>query len=187
MRRISTAAAATGLALLGPVGAANSAEADAPAAAVKVPSQLWNGTQGVDYCATPEGDSRANGAIITVWRCTGGASQKWYFDEFGRLVNNASGKCLTPAGHDVKTNGMNLTLWTCGHNAQYRVVPAGIRLSGTDKRRTPKGNNMANGGIPMVVDSRPRSGPGESNYGWLPMSRGRPVQAHRRVVAPAGR
>ncbi|GGW58808.1 hypothetical protein GCM10010503_39900 [Streptomyces lucensis JCM 4490] len=132
-----------GFALLGPGGIAHGA----PSSSYVSIANLSGGVGSSAYCATPQGDSTANGAIITLWRCTGGASQKWHKDSLGRLVNDASGKCLTPKGDAYSTNGAVLTLWTCSSTAasqRWDTTPP-ITHHYSDKALTPKGNNMTNG------------------------------------------
>ncbi|MFE2555801.1 ricin-type beta-trefoil lectin domain protein [Streptomyces sp. NPDC059352] len=46
----------------------------------------------------PQGNSTANGTIITVWSCTGSDLQKWHW-EGNLLVHDVSGKCMTPQGN----------------------------------------------------------------------------------------
>ncbi|WP_189979617.1 RICIN domain-containing protein [Streptomyces capoamus] len=141
MRRLLAGfSTAVGLALLGSGGVAHAAPSSSYVSIAN--------SSGSTYCATPQGDSTANGAIITLWHCTGGASQKWHKDSLGRLVNDASGKCLTPKGDAYSTDGTVLTLWTCNSTAasqRWDIEPPPITQYYSGKALTPKGNRMANG------------------------------------------
>ncbi|MGW1910094.1 RICIN domain-containing protein [Streptomyces sp. NPDC002076] len=97
-------------------------------------------------CATPQGDGTANGTIVTVWHCTGAESQRWAYID-GRLVNRASGKCLTPQGDAEGTDGAVLTLWTCNSSATSQLFgPDGNTITNRlGKAVTPKGNSLADG------------------------------------------
>ncbi|MET9512155.1 ricin-type beta-trefoil lectin domain protein [Streptomyces flavidovirens] len=68
-------------------------------------------SSGPNFCATPQGNSTANGTVITLWTCTSSDLQvfRWRGDA---LVHSVSGKCLTPRGNSLE-NGTVLTLWTC--------------------------------------------------------------------------
>nr|WP_239069456.1 MULTISPECIES: ricin-type beta-trefoil lectin domain protein [unclassified Streptomyces] len=100
-------------------------------------------------CATPEGNSTSNGAVITTWSCTGSNLQNWHWVE-GFIVHDVSGKCLTPRGNASGTNGAVLTLWTCDFNSLNNPQ----RFNGTNERTwtvtggkclTNKGGSLANG------------------------------------------
>lgn len=97
----------------------------------------------------PQGNSTANGTIITVWSCTGSDLQKWHW-EGNLLVHDVSGKCMTPQGNASGTNGAVLTLWTCNpysFPSPQRFYYEGDRIwtmHGT-KCITNKGNSLSNG------------------------------------------
>ncbi|WP_187282824.1 RICIN domain-containing protein [Streptomyces sp. MS191] len=99
-------------------------------------------------CATPEGNSTSNGAVITVWSCTGSNLQNWHWLN-QHIVHDVSGKCLTPRGNASATNGTVLTLWTCDWSDTSPQVFAGnsgrtwTQFGG--KCITNKGNSSANG------------------------------------------
>ncbi|MFE9024053.1 RICIN domain-containing protein [Streptomyces sp. NPDC007808] len=97
-------------------------------------------------CATPQGDGTANGTVVTVWHCTGAESQRWAYVN-GRLVNKASGKCLTPQGDAEGTDGAVLTLWTCNSSASSQLFgPDGATITNRlGKAVTPRGNSLADG------------------------------------------
>ncbi|MGA5069337.1 RICIN domain-containing protein [Streptomyces exfoliatus] len=79
-------------------------------------------------CATPQGNSTANGTIVTTWSCTGSNLQQWYWagPESQFLIHQASGKCLTPQGNASEVNGTVLTLWTCdfSYGSPQRFIEA---------------------------------------------------------------
>ncbi|MFE6039384.1 RICIN domain-containing protein [Streptomyces sp. NPDC056452] len=112
-------------------------------------STLDNGYYlGAPLCATPEGNSTANGAIITQWSCTGSDLQQWMQRSDNRIVHKSSGKCLTPSGDASGTNGAVLTLWTCNSSAASQLFVVGYSHTFTQhggKCITPKGNSWANG------------------------------------------
>jgi hypothetical protein len=67
------------------------------------------------------GASSANGTLIELWQCNGGANQQWKAQN-GQLVNPATGKCLDDPGSNT-ANGTQLDLWTCngGTNQQWHL------------------------------------------------------------------
>ncbi|MFC9269043.1 RICIN domain-containing protein [Streptomyces zhihengii] len=108
-----------------------------------------HGGQYKPICATPKGNSTANGTIITTWTCTGSALQDWYWNGYD-IVHSVSGKCLTPQGDASGKNGAVLTLWTCtGALSQGWINDrnAGARIFTLNggKCITPKGDSFANG------------------------------------------
>ncbi|MFF9852643.1 RICIN domain-containing protein [Streptomyces litmocidini] len=119
--------------------------ATSPAQAVGT-TKLYN----VGNCATPQGNSTANGTIVTTWTCTGSDLQKWHWAGLF-LVHDVSGKCLTPQGNASGTNGAVLTLWTCDFNntggSPQRFYDEGDRIwtMNGSKCITNKGNSLANG------------------------------------------
>lgn len=107
---------------------------------------LSNFTKPGFVCATPQGDGTADGTPVTVWHCTGAASQRWAY-RGNRIVNEASGKCLTPQGDAENTDGALLTLWTCNSAASSQLFfPAnGGTANEMGKGITPKGNSLVDG------------------------------------------
>ncbi|WP_256639859.1 RICIN domain-containing protein [Streptomyces murinus] len=107
---------------------------------------LSNFTKPGFVCATPQGDGTADGTPVTVWHCTGAASQRWAY-RGNRIVNEASGKCLTPQGDAENTDGALLTLWTCNSAASSQLFfPVnGGTANEMGKGITPKGNSLADG------------------------------------------
>ncbi|MEU9298838.1 RICIN domain-containing protein [Streptomyces sp. NPDC048266] len=119
-----------------------------PAQAVGT-SVLWN-TE--NKCATPEGNSTANGTVVTVWSCTGSSLQKWHWYDGTMLRHDVSGKCLTPKGNASGTNGAVLTLWDCNryltNNPQRfesNLEAERIWTRHGGKCITAKGNSLSNG------------------------------------------
>ncbi|MGW4383576.1 RICIN domain-containing protein [Kitasatospora sp. NPDC004531] len=141
MRRILAAiVTAAGLAVLAPAGPAHSA----------TPLYLANtSASSTAYCATPLGNSTENGAIVTLWQCVPGAAPQMWHWQGNQLVNDASGKCMTPQGDAYNTDGAVLTLWTCvpgSKSQQFGYDPTGwIANYYSGKALTPRGDQMANG------------------------------------------
>ncbi|MGW7056021.1 RICIN domain-containing protein [Streptomyces sp. NPDC054888] len=145
MKRVSSLVTAL-LAILS-VGLLNAA----PASAIEY-NQLSNGYYlGSTLCATPQGNSTANGTIVTTWSCTGHDLQQWTYRS-GWIYHEVSGKCLTPQGNASSTNGAVLTLWTCdwSYNSSQKFVvktayPMKVYTWYGGKCITNKGNSMASG------------------------------------------
>lgn len=103
-------------------------------------------------CATPQGNSTANGTVLTLWDCTGSWLQQFDYQAGAELVHRASGKCVTPRGNS-SANGTVLTLWDCtGSNVQdweigdYREYTRHRSTHWTSgKCVTNQGNSQANG------------------------------------------
>jgi hypothetical protein len=73
-------------------------------------------------CMDITGAKSANGTLIELWTCNGGANQQWQAQS-GELVNPATGKCLDDPGSNT-TNGTQLVLWTCNGGAnQHWTLP----------------------------------------------------------------
>ncbi|MFD9793634.1 RICIN domain-containing protein [Streptomyces sp. NPDC059070] len=105
---------------------------------------------GTAKCATPQGNSTANGTAITLWDCTGSDLQNWIW-RGDRIVHEASGKCLTPRGDRIYSDGAVLTLWPCtGAESQDFDQSAvdrfrNIKTSHSNKCLTNYGGNFGNG------------------------------------------
>ncbi|MFG2328340.1 RICIN domain-containing protein [Streptomyces sp. NPDC048604] len=144
MRKIIAGLTAMTAVLAVHVGAA------APASAAAAVGHLYG--PGYQMCATPKGNSTANGTIVTTWTCTGSYLQEWRWEN-NRIIHNASGKCLTPSGDNYATNGAVLTLWTCNPYAESQMFREYWRDMGeprakayySDKCITNKGDNLGNG------------------------------------------
>lgn len=119
-----------------------------PSAGREVDGWSWisNFNKPGSVCATPAGESTANGTVVTVYHCTGAASQRWAFVD-GRLVHKASGKCLTPRGDAEGTDGTVLTLWTCSPSALSQLFyrDGATITNRLGKAITPKGDSLADG------------------------------------------
>ena len=63
------------------------------------------------YCLDDRNNSSVNGAVVQVWRCTGGRNQVWQVMSDGIIRHN--GLCLDAAGGGT-TNGTKVDLWACG-------------------------------------------------------------------------
>lgn len=126
-------------------------------------------TAGTNFCAVPEGNSTANGTVITLWKCNSSDLRifRWRGDA---LVHSASGKCLTPRGNSLD-NGAVLTLWTCSgsyvqdfnqvHAARNTIRPK----YASDMCLTNYGGQQANG--VWVTLWRCASGvPNEQHWSW---------------------
>ncbi|MEU9651268.1 RICIN domain-containing protein [Streptomyces sp. NPDC048110] len=76
-----------------------------------------------DKCLEVAGNSKANGAVVQMYTCNGGANQKWRIDG-DALVNVSSGKCI-----DVKSSGTAdgtvIQQWTCNQTGaqQWEFTP----------------------------------------------------------------
>ncbi|MCB5170347.1 ricin-type beta-trefoil lectin domain protein [Streptomyces bambusae] len=123
-------------------------------------------------CATPLGNSTANGTVITLWTCNGHYLQQWHWNG-DKIVHMTSGKCLTPRG-DSYTNGTVLTLWPCtGADSQDWIeseagplprLHAVIRTQWhNDRCLTNKGGSFANGTWVTIWDCS-FGEPGEQNW-----------------------
>lgn len=105
---------------------------------------------GGQLCATPQGNSTANGTIVTTWGCTGSDLQQWTYRS-GWIYHEVSGKCLTPKGNASAENGTVLTLWTCDWSTTSpqkfvnAVSTARIYTQWGGKCITNKGGYMGNG------------------------------------------
>ncbi|MFJ3255980.1 RICIN domain-containing protein [Streptomyces sp. NPDC086771] len=119
-----------------------------PSAGREVDGWSWisNFNKPGSVCATPAGENTANGTVVTVYHCTGAASQRWAFVD-GRLVHKASGKCLTPRGDAEGTDGTVLTLWTCSPSALSQLFyrDGATITNRLGKAITPKGDSLADG------------------------------------------
>ncbi|MFE9346511.1 RICIN domain-containing protein [Streptomyces olivaceus] len=67
-----------------------------------------------DKCLEVGGQSKADGAVVQMYTCNGGANQKWRIDG-NALVNVNSGKCLD-VHQDGTADGTRIQQWTCKQN-----------------------------------------------------------------------
>lgn len=64
-------------------------------------------------CLDVKGQSTSNGAVVQQWSCTGGANQKWTYNQVTReLVGQQSGKCLD-VNQASTANGSRVVIWSC--------------------------------------------------------------------------
>ncbi len=142
IRAAATAAMLLGFSLPGISSAQASTMPGAPLFNV-TPSGAWK-------CATPTGNSTANGTRLTLWDCNGSDLQNWVW-RGDRIVHEVSGKCLTPEGDRIYSNGAVLTLWPCtGAESQDFDQSAvaehrNIKTSHSNKCLTNYGGNFGNG------------------------------------------
>ncbi|MFI1092692.1 ricin-type beta-trefoil lectin domain protein [Streptomyces sp. NPDC020917] len=79
-------------------------------------------------CVDADRDSGANGTVVQLWGCNGGASQAWTYTNGSLLLN---GKCLD-VGNQSTANGTPVALWECngGANQKWYAKPDGSLVSG---------------------------------------------------------
>jgi Ricin-type beta-trefoil lectin domain len=63
-----------------------------------------------------------NGTPVPLVTCTGAASQKWTYDGFSRLVNQASGRCLDADLGTIGHGGTKVQVWDCGSGTNQQWV-----------------------------------------------------------------
>ncbi|WP_326952414.1 non-reducing end alpha-L-arabinofuranosidase family hydrolase [Amycolatopsis sp. NBC_01286] len=75
---------------------------------------------GSDRCLDVSNASQADGALLQIYDCSGGANQQWTSTSGGQLTVYG-GKCLDVPGG--ATTGTRVQIWTChgGANQQWRV------------------------------------------------------------------
>ena len=81
---------------------------------VKAATVVYSGTirlTKMGYCLDDRNNSGVNGAVVQVWRCTGGPNQVWQVMSDGTIRHN--GLCLDAAGGGTK-NGTKVDLWAYG-------------------------------------------------------------------------
>jgi GH25 family lysozyme M1 (1,4-beta-N-acetylmuramidase) len=91
--------------------------------------QLVNTASG--RCLDDTGWGTANGTLVQMWACTGGADQHW-IPAAAAAMSGIPGKCLDDPGFST-ANGTRLDIWACsgGGNQRVTVEPDGsIHLSG---------------------------------------------------------
>lgn len=98
-------------------------------------------------CLDVKSNGTANGSLVDLWSCSGGANQQWKIEgAYGELYNPHSGKCLDDPGSS-STNGKQLDIWTCnGANNQNWLLPASPYESAVSNLCiNDAGNSSANG------------------------------------------
>jgi hypothetical protein len=101
-------------------------------------------------CMTAAGNGSADGTLVVVWQCNGGASQQWTAYSDGTLRIN--GKCLDTTGHSTAA-GAAVDLWACDGGPAQRwqigqasLNPFGaIANPGSGNVLTDPGNSTVNG------------------------------------------
>ena len=81
---------------------------------LKAATVVYSGTirlTKMGYCLDDRNNSSSNGAVVQVWRCTGGPNQVWQVMSDGTIRHN--GLCLDAAGGGT-ANGTKVDLWACG-------------------------------------------------------------------------
>lgn len=82
-------------------------------------------------CLDDPGWKTANGTLLQIWACSGGAEQHW-IPAAAAALSGIPGKCLDDPGFNT-TNGTRLDIWACdgGGNQRLTVEPDGsIHLNG---------------------------------------------------------
>jgi hypothetical protein len=76
---------------------------------------------GSNRCLDVPGQSRANGTLLQIWDCNGGANQQWTLLSNGSLQVYGN-KCLDVPGH-ATTAGTRVQIWDCsgGANQQWNL------------------------------------------------------------------
>ena len=73
-------------------------------------------------CLDVTGSGTANGTLVELWDCNGGAQPAVDSRRERHVVNPGSGKCLDDPGLST-TNGTQLDIWNCngGANQQWNL------------------------------------------------------------------
>lgn len=162
LARLVTTIAAAFFALVAVAVSPAQADVDGAGLANQRPDFPYN------FCATPEGNSTANGTVVTLWKCNNNDLMLWRW-RGDNLVHSVSGKCLTPRGNSYN-NGTVLTLWTCtGSPVQDFQGTHGtretIRTMHSDKCLTNYGGDVGNGVWVTLWTCDPKV-PLEQWWGW---------------------
>jgi hypothetical protein len=75
---------------------------------------------GSNRCLDVPGQATANGTLLQIWDCNGGANQQWTLNSNGTVVGRESGLCLDVTGA-ATANATPVDIWTCtgGRNQQW--------------------------------------------------------------------
>ncbi|WP_433303864.1 ricin-type beta-trefoil lectin domain protein [Actinoplanes sp. CA-030573] len=78
---------------------------------------------GSNRCLDVNGQSQADGAVVQIWDCNGGANQRWTLTS-GNQLSVYGNKCLDAPGTAA---GARIRIWSCtgAANQQWRVNPDG--------------------------------------------------------------
>src|SRR5206468_430357 len=87
-------------------------------------------------CLDAPGGATANGTIVEIWTCNGGANQQFSYQSDGTIRGSQSGKCVTVQGAGT-TNGSKLILYTCnsGGNEHWTRKYRNTQQSSAGRRR----------------------------------------------------
>src|SRR5262245_21255221 len=93
--------------------------------------QVWSTTAAGQItsggkCLDAFGKGTANGTVVTVWTCNGGANQQWNINTDGTITGVQSKRCLDVDAMGT-TNGTKVQLWDCngGSNQKWTVTVNG--------------------------------------------------------------
>lgn len=98
-------------------------------------------------CLDVKSNGTANGSLVDLWSCDGGANQQWELTgAAGELINPQAGKCLEDPGWS-RSNGTQLDLWSCdgGANQAWTMPASPVDSALWDRCLNDKGNSTANG------------------------------------------
>jgi len=129
------------------------------------PGPITSGLAG--KCADDYGNNAANGALVDLYDCNGGAAQQWTLPGDGTVRIN--GKCMDVTGRGT-TNGTLVELWDCngGSNQAWTAQADGTLKSAQSGRcLDDPGSDTANGTQLIIWDCN-----GGTNQKWtLPTAR----------------
>ncbi|TML25083.1 MAG: hypothetical protein E6G35_12615 [Actinobacteria bacterium] len=107
-RRAAGVAVGTGSSASAPASAWTTPTAAPPTA----PSCRFRPATAARASIDAPGGATANGTIVEVWSCNGGANQQFSFQSDGTIRGSQSGKCVTVL-NAATASGSKLILWTC--------------------------------------------------------------------------
>jgi hypothetical protein len=91
------------------------------------PAQNWTMAPGNTakingLCVDVTAKATADGTLVELWACNGGANQRWTAGANTSLVGTGSGKCLDDPGHSTQS-GTQVEIWTCngGPNQEWTL------------------------------------------------------------------
>ena len=74
---------------------------------------------GSNRCLDVPGAATANGTLLQIWDCNGGANQQWTLNSNGSVVGRESGLCLDVVGAGT-ANSTAVNLWTCSGTSNQK-------------------------------------------------------------------
>jgi hypothetical protein len=116
---------------------------------------------GSNRCLDVNGASQADGAIVQIWDCNGGANQRWTATSSNQLMVYGT-KCLDVPGTSA---GTRARIWSCtgGTGQQWRVNPDGTIVGvGSGLCLDVNGAGTANGTAVQIWTCN-----GGSNQSWI--------------------